>query len=69
VGDPAVESVEAVSGGLRIVLRAGVNPEQVSAELNRKLVEAGIAVHRLEPARVSLEHRFLEITSRLGGVE
>jgi ABC-2 type transport system ATP-binding protein len=61
-----IQSIEEVSGGLRIVLRAEVDAERVAAELNRLLVEAGIAVHRLEPGRVSLEHRFLEITSRLG---
>jgi ABC-2 type transport system ATP-binding protein len=36
-----------------------------AAAINRRLVEAGIDVHRLEPERVSLERRFLEITSRL----
>jgi hypothetical protein len=36
--------------------------------VNRKLVEAGIDVHRLEPERASLERRFLEITSRLESV-
>jgi ABC-2 type transport system ATP-binding protein len=34
-------------------------------ELNRRLVEAGLAVHRLEPVQASLEQRFLAITSRL----
>jgi ABC-2 type transport system ATP-binding protein len=61
-----IQSIEEVSGGLRVVLRAEVDAERLAAELNRLLVEAGIAVHRLEPGRVSLEHRFLEITSRLG---
>jgi hypothetical protein len=28
-------------------------------------MEAGIAVHRLEPSQATLERRFLEITSRL----
>ena len=36
-----------------------------AAAINRRLVETGIDVHRLEPERVSLERRFLEITSRL----
>ena len=40
--------------------------EDVAADINRRLVEAGLAVHRLEAARASLEERFLEITSRLG---
>ncbi|HYZ78932.1 MAG TPA: ABC transporter ATP-binding protein [Gaiellaceae bacterium] len=50
--------VEAVEDGLRV--RAAD-----AAAVNRRLVEAGIDVHRLEPERVSLERRFLEITSRL----
>jgi hypothetical protein len=40
--------------------------EDAAADINRFLVEAGLAVHRVEPARASLEERFLEITSRLG---
>ena len=35
-------------------------------DLNRRLVEAGIGVHRIETERISLEDRFLQITSRLG---
>jgi hypothetical protein len=34
-------------------------------DLNRRLVDAGLDVLRLEPARASLEDRFLEITTRL----
>ena len=41
----------------------------VAAEVNRALVSAGIAVSRLEPARVTLEERFLDITSRLQNAE
>jgi ABC-2 type transport system ATP-binding protein len=37
----------------------------VVPELNRLLVQAGQDVLRLEPARASLEDRFLEITTRL----
>jgi ABC-2 type transport system ATP-binding protein len=51
-------TAETVEGGLRV--RAAD-----AAAINRRLVEAGIDVHRLEPERVSLERRFLEITSRL----
>ena len=51
-------TAEVVEGGLRV--RA-----DDAAAINRRLVEAGIDVHRLEPERVSLERRFLEITSRL----
>jgi ABC-2 type transport system ATP-binding protein len=50
--------VEVVDDGLRVRARD-------AAAINRQLVEAGIDVHRLEPERVSLEKRFLEITSRL----
>jgi ABC-2 type transport system ATP-binding protein len=51
-------TAEVVDGGLRV--RAAD-----AAAINRRLVEAGLDVHRLEPERVSLERRFLEITSRL----
>jgi ABC-2 type transport system ATP-binding protein len=45
-------------------LRARLNDSGAVAELNRRLVEAGVAVRRLEPVQASLEQRFLEITSR-----
>jgi len=51
-------TAEVVADGLRV--RAAD-----AAAINRRLVEAGIDVHRLVPERVSLERRFLEITSRL----
>ena len=56
----AVESVATESLGIRVTLR-----EPVADELSRSLVHAGLAIRRFEPARVSLEQRFLEITSRL----
>ncbi|HEX4527115.1 MAG TPA: ABC transporter ATP-binding protein [Gaiellaceae bacterium] len=46
-------------------LRVKLTPGRSAAEINRALVEAGIAVSRLEPARATLEEKFLEITSRL----
>jgi ABC-2 type transport system ATP-binding protein len=52
------------NGGLRVILRAG---PASAAELNARLVRAGVGVLRLEPVRLSLERRFLEITSRLDG--
>jgi ABC-2 type transport system ATP-binding protein len=58
-----VESTGERDGALRVVLAAGADP----AELNRALVIAGIGVRRLEPARISLEDRFLELTSSPGG--
>jgi ABC-2 type transport system ATP-binding protein len=60
---PAVTAVAQSSDGtLRVSLTRSASP----AAINRALVERGIAVHRLEPARLSLEERFLELTSRLG---
>jgi ABC-2 type transport system ATP-binding protein len=56
----AGHGAEPVEGGLRV--HASAND---AAAINRRLVEAGIDVYRLEPERVSLERRFLEITSRL----
>ena len=63
------ELTVADTGELRLRLAPDAPPLALSAELNRFLVEAGFEVHRLEPSRVSLEERFLEITSRLGGDE
>jgi len=48
--------------GLRLVLAGGPD---TAAQVNARLVGAGLAVARLEPVRHSLEQRFLEITSRL----
>ena len=48
--------------GVRVVLTGG---PQSAAEVNARLVSAGVGVTRLEPVRHSLEQRFLEITSRL----
>jgi ABC-2 type transport system ATP-binding protein len=60
---PAVESVVDDGGILRVLLDGG----GIAAvpDLNRRLVEAGLAVRRLEPQQASLEQRFLEITTRL----
>jgi ABC-2 type transport system ATP-binding protein len=52
---------ERIDGGLRVPSE----DESTTASINRRLVEAGVDVHRLEPERISLERRFLEITSRL----
>jgi ABC-2 type transport system ATP-binding protein len=65
-GNGSLREIEEISGGLRILLEPDASLEKVAAEINRQLVGAGIAVHRLEPSHVSLEHRFLEITRRLG---
>jgi ABC-2 type transport system ATP-binding protein len=59
----AIESVAREPSGVRITL----DPAACNAgdDLSRRLVLAGLAIRRFEPARVSLEQRFLEITSRL----
>jgi hypothetical protein len=61
----AVESVTAASDGIRVTLHSDVQAEAATEDLGRRLVLAGLAIRRLEPARTSLEQRFLEITSRL----
>ena len=69
-GDSRVtEIANGETGELRVRLAPNEHPGSVAAALNRALVEAGFAVNRLEPSRVSLEERFLEITSRLGDEE
>jgi ABC-2 type transport system ATP-binding protein len=56
-------AIEVEGSALRVKLNTG----RSAAEINRALVEAGIAVSRLEPARATLEEKFLAITSRLEG--
>ena len=51
--------------GLGITLPAGTE-RPVIAEINRVLVEGGIAVYRLQEVQASLESWFLSVTSRLG---
>jgi ABC-2 type transport system ATP-binding protein len=58
-----VESATREASGVRVTLTADAGA--AGDELSRCLVLAGLAIRRFEPARVSLEQRFLEITSRL----
>ena len=61
--EPRITHVEEEGASkLRLTLGDGL----ASAEVNRTLVGAGVAVSRLEPARATLEETFLSITSRLG---
>ena len=62
-GHRAVAGAHETRDGLRVDL-AGADGV---ASINASLVGAGVAVFRLEPVRESLEHRFLEMTSRVGG--
>jgi ABC-2 type transport system ATP-binding protein len=57
----AVARVTDDGNALLVALRDG----DAAADVNRRLVESGIAVHRLEPTQATLEQRFLEITTRL----
>jgi ABC-2 type transport system ATP-binding protein len=47
------------------ILSVGLTADDDVSQLNRRLVEAGFAVHRLEPVQATLEQKFLEITTRL----
>jgi ABC-2 type transport system ATP-binding protein len=58
-----VKSAIAEANGIRVTL--GVHSVEAQDDISRRLVLAGLAIRRFEPARVSLEQRFLEITSRL----
>ena len=58
---PAVVRVTPEGPELRVVLTEA----EAVPDLNRRLVESGQDVLRLEPSRASLEDRFLEITTRL----
>ncbi len=60
--------IKAVSGGLEISLPSE-SGRNVVAEINRVLVESGIAVYRLQQVQASLEAWFLQVTSRLGAEE
>ncbi len=61
---PAVLEVGEVAGGISLVLS---DPSQEAiSDINRRLVAAGVGVHRIEPTRATLEERFLEVTARFG---
>ena len=51
------------------VIQASLDDLDLVPELNRRLVEAGVPVRRLEPVRASLEERFLAITTKLEDTE
>jgi ABC-2 type transport system ATP-binding protein len=64
---PAVAGAVGTADAIRVTLHPADPAEavRVTADLNRRLVEAGVTVYGVELARASLEERFLEITSRL----
>ena len=67
MAQPTVEQARIAEGILTVELRTeqGIETDTAVADLNRLLVEAGVSVFSIEAERVSLEERFLEITSRL----
>jgi ABC-2 type transport system ATP-binding protein len=64
-GHRAVESVVVEDNGIRVKLSGASDAEPAADDLSCLIVLEGLAIRRFEPARVSLEQRFLEITSRL----
>jgi ABC-2 type transport system ATP-binding protein len=65
--DPRVEDLTRDADSLVVTINAAdrAQVDQVTGELNRRLVEAGVEVYSIATERVSLEKRFLEVTSRL----
>jgi ABC-2 type transport system ATP-binding protein len=58
-------SIAVSDAGLELTLAPGT-PNDFVAEVNRRLVDGGVAVYRLQRVQVSLESWFLDVTSRLG---
>ncbi len=58
-------SAALTESGIAVTLPRGATRDSV-ADLNRRLVGAGISVYRLQESRASLEDWFLSVTSRLG---
>ena len=63
-GKPSVLAASETADGVRVTL---AGDDDAASAINTELVRAGIAVFRLAPVRESLEQRFLEMTSRVGG--
>jgi ABC-2 type transport system ATP-binding protein len=61
----AIQSMATENGHFRIALHSDVEAEAAAGDISRRLVLGGVALRRFEPTRVSLEQRFLEITTRL----
>ena len=61
----AVASAAAAPDGIHVTLHPDVGAEAAAEDIGHRLILTGLTIRRLEPTRVSLEQRFLEITSRL----
>jgi len=67
IDEAAIGAATTLTGtGIAVTLPPGAGREAV-ADINRRLVAAGIAVYGLRPAQASLEDWFLSVTSRFGG--
>jgi ABC-2 type transport system ATP-binding protein len=64
-GVPVVVGLQAGDQGLGITLGENATREHI-AEMNRRLVDGGVSVYRLQPVRASLEEWFLSVTTPLG---
>jgi len=66
IEDAGIATAVAITdAGIAVTLPRGASRDQV-ADVNRRLVDAGIPVYRLGEVRASLEDWFLSVTSRLG---
>jgi len=66
IDEAGIAAGTSVAGdGLTVTLPAGASRELV-ADINRRLVAAGISVYGLQEVRASLEDWFLSVTTRLG---
>jgi ABC-2 type transport system ATP-binding protein len=64
-GVPVVAGVQVGTHGLGVTLTQQSTRDHI-AEMNRRFVDAGVAVYRLQPVRASLEEWFLSVTTPLG---
>jgi ABC-2 type transport system ATP-binding protein len=62
-GHRGVASTVLDPDGIRVRLADG-DGDAAADDIGRRIVRAGLAIRRFQPARASLEQRFLEITSR-----
>ena len=66
VAHRAVQSVSPVDAeAIRVCFRPDVTSQLAAEDISRRLVLAGLAIRRFEPARATLEQTFLELTSRV----
>jgi ABC-2 type transport system ATP-binding protein len=61
----AVATAAAEQDGIRVAFHSDVRAQDAADDIGRRLFLADLAIRRFEPARASLEQRFMEITSRL----